>query len=587
MNTVVHVVGVTGMQLSLYLLLPAWTLSRCVWRDMGEWLFAALVAGLASAALWGRLCNGLGIRVELALAVWLLVWILIAVAGRRAPRANSLRRWDSALCGLILLAWAVRSLHPLQTWALGQSDAYSHLGFIMDVLAQGRVGNPEYPPAYAWVMAFPARLWPGHAYWVARFGGAFFGAGLVLAVYSLVSSWKGRVAGLAAAALVAGCPLLFLLQKTGVGSFANQLGLLLIPAALWAFSARRWYWLVLVLAALAVAVPMMLLHLLAVLALWTFAERRHKSVYAGLLALIGLAGMCLLWLSMRIPPDRGMVIASLLTGEYALAQETAVTWPMVWRALATDYFAIKRWGYNVFLLNAGAMGVTVGFAGALAYGIRYQEGAWRLLGLWGLWTSVNVHLGLFQFTDYQREGWSFLIAVACLGGFCFDRVWHWRPSHHWRLGWGAGWILAAMAGVLFPPSHTIMGGPAESDMVEYVLGLDAATTVLVRRTSPFPSGQGDIVRTLHANTIHDADAIYADMDSVVFLRDRPALPAVTTTMRLLNPRQATRMEDFLSRSEDENVRLERSLTGLDWHVEPFSAHLNVWHLENRNNAVPD
>ncbi len=35
---------------------------------------------------------------------------------------------------------------------------------------------------------------------------------------------------------MAGCPAFVLLQKTGVGCFANQLGSFLIPAALWAYA---------------------------------------------------------------------------------------------------------------------------------------------------------------------------------------------------------------------------------------------------------------------------------------------------------------------------------------------------------------
>ena len=63
-----QLVQVTGIQMLLYLLLPAWTLVRFRWRDAGEGLFAALVAGLATAALWGRVCNGIGIGIAPATA---------------------------------------------------------------------------------------------------------------------------------------------------------------------------------------------------------------------------------------------------------------------------------------------------------------------------------------------------------------------------------------------------------------------------------------------------------------------------------------------------------------------------------------
>ena len=218
-----QLVQVTGIQMLLYLLLPAWTLVRFRWRDAGEVLFAALVAGLASAALWGRVCNGSGIGMAPATAIWIGAWIGAGAWVRWKKRAAEPLRWDGVLAAILLLAWAVRMLHPLQTWALGQSDAYSHLGFLRDVLENGQVGNGDYPPAYSWVLAFPAWLLHGHPYWMARFGGAFFGAGLALGAYALLAQIRGRAAGLAAAALVAGCPVFVLLQKTGVGCFANQL----------------------------------------------------------------------------------------------------------------------------------------------------------------------------------------------------------------------------------------------------------------------------------------------------------------------------------------------------------------------------
>ena len=64
-----QMVQVTGIQVLLYVLVPAWTLARFRWRAAGEVLFAALVAGLASAALWGRACDGSGIGIEPATAI--------------------------------------------------------------------------------------------------------------------------------------------------------------------------------------------------------------------------------------------------------------------------------------------------------------------------------------------------------------------------------------------------------------------------------------------------------------------------------------------------------------------------------------
>ena len=574
--------GVVGLQVLLHGLLPAWALARNKWRDAGEWLFAAFVAGVSSAALLGRICNGRGLGVGMVQGIWLAAWVGGGVWARRRSAERTKPAMDAILTASLLLALGVRLIDPLQTWALGQSDAYSHLGFMMDVLGRGRVANPDYPPAYAWTMAFPARLFPGHPYWMARFGGAFFGAGLALGVHALAARLKGRAAGLAAAALVAGCPVFFLLQKTGVGSFANQLGLALIPAALWAFVARRFGWLALALAALAVSVPMMALHVVILLGLWTLAEIRNRRMLAGLALLLATAGFGVLALAMTIPPARGMVIASMLTGDYSLAREAGAGWGDVFRALASDYFEVKRIGYGSWALNAAALASASLFAGALAGGIWKKDAAWRQVGLWGLLTGVNLHLGFLQFTDYQREGWSFLLALACWSGMAFGRIWRWRADRAWRAGCGAAMAILAMAGLAFPPSHAILAGPGESDLVRETLGMDPSTTILVRRTSSFPGGQGDVVRTLHARTVHAVEDLAGVTGPVVFLRDRPpAVPEITAAMRMLQPRQIRTMEKVCANAERDAQRIEGELAGRAARIEKITPHLDAWILEGK------
>ena len=574
-----QVVQVTGMQALLYALVPAWTLARMRWRDAGEWGFAALVAGLSSAALWGRACDGSGIGVGLALGMWLAGWIGAGAWARRKPRVSAPWRRDWLLAAIVLLAWTVRMIHPLQTWALGQSDAYSHLGFLRDVLEQGRVGNPDYPPAYSWVLAFPAWMLRGHPYWVARFGGALFGAGLALGVYALMARARGRAAGLAAAALVAGCPLFWLLQKTGVGCFANQLGLLLIPAALWAYVSGRRGWVALALAALAVSVPMMLLHVLMLLGILLLLDRdagRGRWVWAGILALaLALA----LGIAFRLPPARGMVIASMLTGRYGLAEQAGAGWGDVMGVLAGDFLSIKRAGYGSGLLNGAALASAAVFAAALGTGWRREDAAWRIVGAWGVLTSVNVHLGLFQFSNYQREGWSLLLAAACLGGLIFSSLWQSRADPGWRRAWLAGLLGASLAGLAVPPAHVISSGPSESDVVRFLVKLDPSATVLARNMSGFASGQGDVARTMHSRVLSDPSEISSADGPVHFLRDHPAqVPQVSPVMRILQPALAAENESGGSQAEADNRRLEEKLTGCEVRVIPFSPHLDVWQV---------
>jgi len=369
MISLIYALQATASQVLLYLLVPAWALARMSWRDVGEWLFASLVAGVTSAAVLGWVCNETGIGVSLALGLWLTTWICGGLAARFKFGEVLVPPLDWVLLAVLVLAWVVRMIHPLQTWALGQSDAYSHLGFLRDVLERGQVGNGDYPPAYSWVMAFPACLMHGHPYWMSRFGGAFFGMGMTLGVYVFLSQLKNRATGISAAALLAGCPVFWMLQKTGVGSFANQMGLLLIPAVLWAYASGRRGWLVLTLAALALSVPMMLLHLLILLTLLILSEREN-GIRLVLLATMLLVFMLALGLAMRIPADRGMVVASMLTGQYGLADEANVHWGRVLQTLALDFFSFKRMGFDSWLLNAGVLGMT--FALLLQ---RWRDGA--------------------------------------------------------------------------------------------------------------------------------------------------------------------------------------------------------------------
>lgn len=581
METLLRALFVSTLQLSLYIGLPAWALRRMRWNDRAEQCFAALIGGVGTAAVLGRVVNGSGAPIWSALIVWAVIWVIISFFPRKRHERPALRM-DALLLLTLFLAWVVRTIHPLETWALGQSDAYSHLGFLMDVLERGKVANPAYPPAFAWVSAFPAWLSHLHPYWTARFGGAFFGVGLTLGAYTLVAQWQNRAAGLAAAALVAGCPLFFLLQKTGVGSFANQLGLLLVIATLWAFVSKRFFCLALSLAALAVSVPMMLLHVMVLLALWTFAERRSACTYLLLVALLLLAGVGVVLLFTRVPASHGMVIASLLTGKYSLVTQVDADWLEVFQVLTRDFFSIKRVGYWSWVPNTGAVVVTGAFLLAGIAGVRKNAPAWRQLGLWGLLTSANVHLGWLQFTDYQREGWSFLLALASLGGMLFGLLWQEHQTRAWRIPLTTTLATACALGVFFPPAHNILAGQSESDVVKYLLQLDPSVTVLTRTTSAFPGGQGDVARTLHPRVIHSTRALDSVKGAVYFLRDHPASnPTMPLAMRVLQPRQMRVMQRICERAEEDTQGIEDHLSGRPATVDHVSDYLDVWMMESQ------
>ena len=596
---------VFGLQVGLYVVLPAWALRRYRWDSKGEWLFGSVLAGLATAALLGRVCNGSGIGVSTAFAVWLVGWVVFGsrlrcrrgissggssgeqgekdTRSRRGVPRTQLRdqnKWSNWwLLGVLALAWVVRIVHPLQTWALGQSDAYSHLGFLMDVLEHGKVGNPEYPSAYAWVMAFPAWLSRIHPYWMARFGGAFFGVILSLGVYVLTTRWRGRVAGLAAAALVAGCPVFFLLQKTGVDSFANQLGLVFVVAAIWFFSERRFGWLILTLLALGVSVPMMLIHVLILLTLMILSEKWTLRRYIGFALMFLALGCGLLLIFARMPPTRGAVIAGMLIGDGMVLQGMDIGWGAIISALLRDFLHLKRVGYGIIVIDIAAIGVALAFALTLLIGVYRKNRCLRYLGLWGVLTSANVHLGWLQFTDYQREGWSYLLALASLLGICFgwllnsiDALWSRRVNV-------TSIILASMAGVFLPPSHSILAGESESDVVRFVLGLEPDVTVLTRKTSDFAGGQGDVVRTLHKHTIHSMEEMGDVVGDILFLRDYPAKePNLPLAMRLLQPSRMDEMRRYGVASETRTLELAEQLRDKCESIKAISSYLEVWHV---------
>lgn len=586
MNPVWSLLYVPVTQALLLAWLPWWALRGRCWPDRNEHLLAALLMGLASAALSGWVFNAVGLGVVGGFGVWLGGWVLAGVLGWRHRLAGPTGRWDTILGLILLLALVVRLMHPLQVWSLGQSDAYSHLDFMMRVLERGRVGHPHYPPAFAWVMSFPALAWPGHPYWVARFGGAFFGAGLTLAVYGLLRRWEGPVAARVGAALLAGCPVFWLLQKTGVGVYANQLGLFLLVAGLWAYSANRWFWLVLAIIALAAAVPMMLPGALLLLGWWVVVDRPRMGVLLGMVALAGGAALCVVLLFAQLPAREGAVIARMLTGTSAGVMPNEAPWIDVFGLLARDFFAVKRMGYPSVGLNVVALSSVVVFIGAFWFGWRRQRSGWARVGLWGSWTGVGLYTGLFQFTTYQREGWSFLLACVCLSGLVADALWHHGLRATWRRAFVVMIVVASMVGLALPPVHPV--DDVDEEVIPYLLALDPEVTLLARPRTGFQLGQGDLVRTLHPKTLLRVEQALVTEGLVYFLRDYPApSPPVSRIMKWLQPGLTSVIEQEQQRAESDNLLIEEAIADRVVRVERVAPHLAVWVLHQADSEGSD
>ena len=174
----------------------------------------------------------------------------------------------------------------------------------------------------------PAAVFRIDPYCMARFGGAFFGTALVLAVYFFLrEGCRDRRAALAGAFGVASFPGLMLLHKTGVGAFANQAGLLMLPLILAGNllivrGERRTLGLavgVFATLGMLLTVPMMGLHVVMVLLLFgLFHGWSHRPVLPKwairllyvLVPIVGLAGAYLLRTGSRVLAMTALVLTT-------------------------------------------------------------------------------------------------------------------------------------------------------------------------------------------------------------------------------------------------------------------------------------
>lgn len=616
-------IAVLTIQTLLYVIVPGiGFLGR---RLSAEYVLASLIVGCSVQGILGTFWNaGQWGMNWLELIFFVSICLVLAFSLRAHPavlQQQGISKQSFTLPFILLLAWIVRTIHPLQTWALGQSDAYSHLDFVLDVLSFGAISNPVYPPAYAWVMALPSFFFSDGPYWVARFGGAFFGMGLVLGIFALTRRLATAAAALPAAALVAGVPVFFLLQKTSVGSFANGLGLFFIPAVLWAY----WIWReqgyawrglsmpVLAMAGLAFSVPMMFIHCMVLLAFFhvllgmTTVDRTVwlQGTYrlAGIAFMVSLITLAFV---MRVPSDILHVTAGMIVG-----QDTSLSMLQSSRAasltlLIEDYLSVKRWGYGHWGVNLAAIGTSLCFLFTLVHGLKQRSPAWLLSGIWGCLTSVNVHLGIMQFTSYQREGWSLLLAAALWCGLIFSVCWQWLDGRIWRKALTALLVGASVAGLIFPPGHRPISSPAESEMVRLLLALQGSEparrswdsmaslwritdvqgfVVLARPMAGFSNGQGDLVKTLSLAAFDSMGQAAETGKPIVFLRDKEgASLGLSTAMRLLQPHLIAQVEAYHAAMESANKALEHQLRDksgfilVTWDVSP---QLEVWLLQRQ------
>ena len=253
-----------------------------------------VVSSLALQALLGTFWTLTGLPMGIEPLVWLCCCAGLGIQVARSPiqvSPISSPAWLLCIVGITLLS---RLVPAAMQSGLGQSDAYSHLQFGMELLSTGSLSNPVYPSAHAWIHTLPLQVFSGDPYLLYRYGGAIMALGLVLGIYFITRAAGDESAAICAGLLAAGCPLMLPLLRTGVGVFANQAGLLFAGLVLWAFPRNLWAALLAGLA-LACTVPMMLIDLAIPLFLYTVVQK--KFVIAGSLAGIGAIGVGLVALS--------------------------------------------------------------------------------------------------------------------------------------------------------------------------------------------------------------------------------------------------------------------------------------------------
>lgn len=504
--------------------------------SMARVFFLSLTAGIVSQSLLGFGWNhAVGASPAGEILVYVLFWLLAGMGGLiyrfRINRPAYRRVWcepeDYWLLWVLPLALLVRLLHPLQEAALGQSDAYSHLQFLRQVVADGHVHNRVYPAGFSWIMALPTFLFRLDPYHVARYGGAFWGMLLAWASYEVLARHQFRQAARFASALVAFCPVFYPLLKTGVGMYANQAGLFLLPLLLMAgmesgVAGRLRVCTLLLALALAGTVPMLLLPVLMVLAVmqvlnvsraWNGWLRRSLWLLVALLPALLVMG----WQSLRLDPAHQAETVRLVTAEQVKPMASPHTSPpdagqsppamqqdiRPWALppLLLDYLRIKRLGYGRWWLNGVAVLPGFLFLGCLIAGLARRNPLLCLLGVWGTLTWWQTLSGMFQFSGYQRAGWSLLLACAWLGGLIGHFLLLRLPRPRWgmRAVYG-GLLLCLLATLWLPPAHARQFSLSEGRMIEIVreavlpVPPERAPIVVVRAFTGFDGWQGDPVR---------------------------------------------------------------------------------------------
>jgi hypothetical protein len=502
---------INGGLIFLYLLIPGLALRPLLQaRSPAERLLWPITLGISSQALlgfaWGHIMRNPGYGPTCTYAV---LWLGTGLILRRcaAPHARQATRseWAWPIL-LVLAAMSIRLVHPLQINHLGQSDAYAHLTFIKDLLVTGRLRNPAYPSGYHWIMVMPCQVFSFDPYLVARYGGAFFGGWLVLGIYAVGERISGSWCGRTSAFLAGCCPAFLLLMKTGVGCFANQMGLALLPPLVLLLHDQtqttkptrplRLLPLAVTAAGLASCVPLMLLEVILLMGLERlfFLLKKGWSSFCRSTPpmILALAPAILLVIihASEFGPKAQSTSLHFMTGQSVKIasqpkpqpdKEPApdhgsktttprrVSRPQALALLITDFLSVKHVGLPHIAFNLAF--ILIALTLLLMLGADWRgwppAQAMRFVMLLGLLTVTQTALGVLEFTTYQRSGWILMICCAWLGGWIITECRQRLPlAALTRVALISAAILCLAVAFRHPPAHRSSMSSAENTLIK-------------------------------------------------------------------------------------------------------------------------
>jgi len=411
----------------------------------------------------------------------------------------------SMLLALIILAAIIlRSLDALDHASLGQSDAYTHLQFLRDIFQYGQIRNIVYPPGYSWVLALPVMTFHLDAYLVARYVGPFFGAILVTTLY-LLGRRQSQTAGLYAAFLAAICPIFYPLIKTGMGAFANQLGLFLLPLALLLYLMEARFLFAIILLGLTVTVPLFVFTLMLIILihrLLTLSNprrwwRNNLLLLIPFLLAFALAGYHFLSPGKIHVTTTATLVTGISTPSKKLLAPTAPHPSFLTMVkfnpagkLALDLLTVKRFGLGSGLMNVAALALAGMFAGLIYAGFRSKSGTLKLIGGLGFLTTLQATTGFLEFSLYQRSGWILMETMALAGGIILAWLYELHTLRKIiRPGIALGLSASVIVAFWIPPQHRCITSGAENELASVLRELSDARLNVHHCQSPLAFDQ--------------------------------------------------------------------------------------------------